>query len=74
MKAQWQHLVRYWPAYSLMAVALFGIGTLMALAIIALPLVVMVFPLTIGVICAVLLIGWGRRRLQRRARNRNLVS
>lgn len=74
MKAQWEHLARYWPAYTLMAVALFGVGTLMALAIVALPLIVMVFPLTIGAICVVVLIGWGRRRLQRRARVRDLVS
>lgn len=74
MKARWEHAVRYWPAYLLMAAAVAAIGGLLVLAILALPLIVLAFPLTIAAISLVVLIGWGRRRLQRRARSRESVT
>ena len=53
---------RYWAAYTLMALAVLAGTAVLVLVILALPFVVLAFPLTIGAVGLIILVAWGRRR------------
>ena len=55
---------RYWAAYMLMAMAVLAGAAVLILLILAMPLVILAFPLTIGAIGLIVLVVWGRRRLR----------